>query len=253
MGDFVPTVFPGGVTNAAPDSFGTRVPMLWPPQYYTWFDDFDRFDGAATGAHDWMVTTVQAGTGAGSLVVSDALGGVLLITTDDADNDGSMVQWAGMNTISTIAEVAETFVFTPGKRTWFAARFQLSEVTQSDFIVGLALADATPLDVTDGVFFLKADDAATLALVSKIVTPATASTTVATLVAATWYEFAFEYNGNDAITAYTKNSDGTWRSAGSVGVSALPTTELAVTFGYQNGAAGAKTALIDWIFAARER
>lgn len=254
MGQFVPTVFPGGVTNADIDSFGARVPMPWPAQYYTFFTDFDTFrvDAATTPVAygDWLVTLIDAGAGDVTVEVSDAANGVLLITTAGNEDDGLMAQWQGGNT----ASVAETFTFVAGKRVWFAARFQMSEATQSDFIIGLAAADTTPLDVDDGVFFIKADGAATLALTSKIVTPVSASVTVGTIVAATWYDFAFEYNGVDAITAYLKDTtSGVWNAVGSIGVSALPTTELAVTFGFQNGAVTAKTCLIDYIFAARER
>lgn len=249
MGDFVPTVFPGGVTNAQSDSFGARVPLPWPPQYYTFFDDFSRFLGAASGVADWLTTLIDVGTGTTSVALQDAFGGIVRITTAGNEDDGAMVQWEGANS----ADVAETFTFVAGKRSWFAARFRMSSVTQSDFIIGLAIADTTPLDASDGVFFLKPDGSAVLSLTSKIVTPVTASVAVGTLVATTWYEFAFEYNGVDAINAYVKLSDGTWGGAGSIGITALPTTELAVTFGFQNGEAAAATCDIDWIFACRER
>jgi hypothetical protein len=254
MGQFVPTVFPGGVTNADIDSFGARVPMPWPAQYYTFFDDFDRYnpDMATTPVAygNWLTTIIDAGAGTTTVEITDAANGVMLITTAGNEDDGAMLQWQGGNA----ASVAETFTFVAGKRVWFACRFQMSEVTQSDFICGLAIADTTPLDATDGVFFIKADGAATLALTEKIVTPLSESVTVATLVAATWYDFAFEYNGVDAITAYLKDStSGVWNAVGKVGVSALPTTELAVTVGFQNGDANARTCLIDYIFASKER
>jgi hypothetical protein len=254
MGQFVPTVFPGGVTNADADSFGARVPMPWPAQYYTFFDDFDRFvqDMATTPVAygDWLVTIIDAGAGTTSGVIDDVANGVLLITTAGNEDDGLMAQWQGGNA----ASVAETFTFVANKRVWFACRFQMSDVTQSDFICGLAIADTTPLDAADGVFFLKVDGSAVLTLQEKIATPLTASANLVTLVAATWYDVAFEYNGVDAITAYLKDStSGVWNAVGSVGVTALPTTELAVTFGFQNGEAAAKTCQIDYIFAAKER
>jgi hypothetical protein len=233
------TLFPDGVSNALLDSFGARVPMPWPPQYYTFFDDFDGYRAGAS--LDWLATI----TGTGTAIVSDALGGVVNITNSGADDDAYFAQWQGGNGSSNIAE---TFTFRAGKKLWFAARFQLSDVTDSDAIIGLAIADTSPLDASDGVFFLKADDAATLALVSKIVTPVTASVNVLTMVAATYYEVAFEYDGIDTIKAFVNGNP-----AGSLGITALPTTELAVTFGVQNGAAAAKTMLLDWIFCATER
>lgn len=249
----VPTLNPAGFTNAAPGSFGARVPTMWPPQYYSWFSDFDRFDArvVGTGLGEWLKTVVEAGAGDSTAVVSDAFGGVLLITTAGNEDDGVMVQWQGNNATS---DVAETFKFTAGKELFFAGRFQMSDVTQSDFIMGLAVADTTPLDAADGVFFIKPDASAVLSLTSVATGPLTATDTLATLVAATWYEFGFHYNGVDAINAYQGgNSDGTWNFVGSVGISALPATELAITFGFQNGEAAAKTCSIDWISVTAER
>ncbi len=249
----VPTVYPNGVSNAALGSFAANfVPMPWPPQYYTWFSDFDSFDRAlaATSLSDWSIAGTNAAIANSS--VTDAFGGVVSIGTSGADNDQFVAQWAGSN--SPTPGIAETFTFVPGKCLQFACRFQLSEATQSDFIIGLAVAAATPVSAVDGVYFLKADDAATLALVSSITGPTVLTKNVATIAAATWYELGFVYNGIDLISAYQGgNSDGTWNFVGSIGIGALPTTELAVTFGLQNGDGNARTALVDWIFASRER
>lgn len=250
MGNFVPTVFPGGVTNADPDSFGARVPMLWPAQYYTWFSDFDRFSQAAIGTSlaDWGT----GGTG-GSALVTDAANGILAISSGATDTNAFYAQWVGAN--GPTPGVAETFVFTPGKRLWFAARFRLvADVTDEALIIGLAVADTTPVSAVDGVYFQKDDGSTTLRLASAIATPLTASANLLTMVAATWYDVAYEYNGVDAITAYLKDAtNGVWNQVGSVGVTALPTTELAVTIGLLSGATNDKTAEIDFIFASKER
>jgi hypothetical protein len=223
--------------------------MPWPAQYYTWFDDFSRFfiDAVvADGAHgDWLIS----GTG-GSAVIADDANGILAISSGASDTNAFYAQWQGGND----ASVAETFKFAAGKRVWFAARFALvADVTDEAFIIGLAVADTSPIDAADGVFFLKADGAATLALVSRIVTPVEETDTLLTMVADTYVEVGYEYNGVDKITAYLKGSDGTWSPVGHVGVTALPTTELAVTIGLLSGANGDKTAEVDYIFAARER
>lgn len=252
MGQFTPTVFPGGVTNADIDSFGARVPMPWPSQYYTWFDDFSRFYGAAdSGQADWLTTAV----GSSTITLNDAANGVITLTTGGTEDNGIVAQWQGMNPDGvTPAQVAETFAFVPGKRLWFAARFQISDVTQTDFMIGLAVADATPFDAADGVWFASADGSAVLTLNSVINTPLSASANLFTMADATWYDVAFEYNGVDAITAYLKDATSTvWNAVGSVGVSALPTTELALTMGLLTGETGANTALIDYIFASKER
>lgn len=244
----VPTVFPNGVTNAQLDSFGARVPCEWPPQLYTFFTDFDKFNAAlgATGLADWLNTPSTAGAGTSS-VVTDAFGGILLITLPSASDDfGNSYQWLGGNAL---ADVAETFIFTPGKELWFAARFALSEVVQSDLIIGLAVATLQPITTapTDGVFFIKSDGSAAMSLRSSLASSAT-NVAVGSLVAATFVEAAFHYNGIDKISAFINGNP-----AGSMGITTLPITELAVTFGVQNGDTAARTASFDWIFASRER
>lgn len=246
----VPTLNPAGFTNAAPGSFGARVPVMWPPQFYSWFDDFDAFraDAATTPVAygDWLIS----GTG-GSASITDAFGGQLAISSGATDTNAFYAQWQGGNA----ASVAETFKFTAGKELFFAARFQLvADVTDEAFIIGLAVADTSPISAVDGVYFQKADGSTTLSLVSSITGPTTLSDGIATLVAATWYEFGFHYNGVDAINAYQGGGqDGTWNFVGSVGIGALPTTELAVTIGLLSGATGDKTALVDWISVTAER
>lgn len=241
----VPTLFSGGVTNAKPASFGALIPELFPPQYYSWFTDFDTYKAGA--GLDWLATVVGTTPTA---VVDDTIGGQLLITNAATDDSSYSAQWLGGQ-----ASVTETFQFVPRKELWFAARFQISDAVQSDLMLGLAITDTTPLDATDGVFFLKSDGSAALTLVEKIVTPLTASATLGlTLAAATWYEIGFHYNGIDTVRAYARDSGlDTWSSIGSVGVSALPTRTLAPTFHFQNGEAVAKTARLDWMYAIQER
>lgn len=255
MGNFVPTVFPGGVTNADIDSFGARVPMPWPAQYYTFFDDLDRFvQNAATtpvAFGEWLTTAV----GSSTIAVQDAANGVIILTTGATDTNAIYAQWQGGKDAAGTAAVAETFTFVPGKRLWFASRFRLvADVTDEALIVGLAVTDTTPISAVDGVYFQKDDLSTTLRLASSIAGPTAESANLLTMVAATWYEVGYEYNGVDEIKAYLKDTtSGAWNAVGRVGVTGLPTTELAVTIGILSGANGAKTAEIDYIFASKER
>lgn len=247
-----PTQFPGGVGNSLPGSFGALVPFPFPAQYLQFFDDFTSFRAAAAGTAgaDWLITPV----GTSPITLADQVNGEILITTGSAaDGNGNTGQWAGDKGAGTALAAVEPFKFIPGKEAWFATRFQISDATQSELLLGLTIADVTPIDASDGVFFYKADDATTLQLVSRIVTPASASANLLTVAAATWYEIGFHYNGVDTVRAFLRATDGTWNSVGSVGVSALPTTELTVTFGFWTGEAVAKTCRLDYIFAAQER
>lgn len=228
-----PTRFPQGVTNASPGTALGRFLAPDPGRMHVWFDDFDKYTAA-----DWIINTTEAGTGSATEAISNADGGVLLITTDDADDDNDFFQWA-----------KETFKFASGKKLWFKIRFQTSEATQSDLAFGLQITDTTPLAVTDGVYFRKDDGDANIDFVVVKDSTATTATAASTLTAATWTELAFYYDGQSSITAYKDDVP----IATSVTTNLPDDEELTVSFAIQNGSAGAKTLSIDYILVAKER
>lgn len=223
------TRFPGGLTTTAQGSpFGDFIlPDFTKTHIFN--DDFDTYTAA-----DWTVTEVGVATQA----LADGDGGLLLITNAAADDNSSFNQ-----------KVGESFLFATGKKLWFDCRFQVSDATQSDVVIGLQITDTTPLDVTDGVFFLKADGAATIDLLVEKDNTATTTSSVATLVDATDIRLSFFYDGVSAIKIF---ADGV-HVATSVTTN-LPDDEvLTVSFGIQNGEAVAKTMTLDYIVAVKER
>lgn len=232
MGNSV-TRFPGGLTNVAVGNPLQDYPAPDPTRLHVFFDDFDKFT-----AGDWTITTTEGGTGAATEALTDGDGGLLLITNDDADNDLDFFQ-----------KVGESFKFAAGKQLWYKMRFKVSEATQSDFVVGLVITDTTLLDVTDGVFFQKDDGDALLDFHVEKNNTATSAAAIATVVDDTFLTVGFHYDGVSKITYYV-NDVGLGYSA----VTNLPDDEeLTVTFGFQNGSAGAKTMTVDYVFAAKER
>lgn len=227
------TRYTTGVTTAAKiEPFGEFI-LPDRTKAHVYWEDFDYFTAA-----DWTITTVEAGAGAATEALTDADGGRLLITNDDADNDSDFFN-----------KVGESFTFETGKKVWFDCLFQVSDATDSDVVIGLQITDTTPLDVTDGVFFLKADDAATIDLLVEKNNTATTTSSVATLVDATDIRLSFFFDGVDAIKVF---ADGV-HVATSVTTN-LPDDEvLTVSFGIQNGAAAAKTMTIDYLMVAKER
>jgi hypothetical protein len=223
------SLFPNGLTNARETvALGACVvpDMTRVHQYY---DDFDTYT-----AGDWVVTEVGVATQA----LSDADNGVLLVTNAAADDDSSFSQ-----------KVGESFLFESGKKLWFKSRFKVSDVTQSDLVIGLQITDTTPLAVTDGVFFIKSDGAATVDMVVEKDSTATTTSSVATLADDTWVELAYFYNGVDRIDVFVDDS----LVANSV-VTNLPDDEvLTLSFGIQNGEAVAKTMSVDYLLAIKER
>ena len=98
--------------------------------FYGYFNDFMTYNSG-----DWTVTTTEAGTGSASeAVTSSAGGGALLITTNDADNDSEELQLKG-----------EAFKLSTSKKAYFSTRFKLSDATESDMLIGLAITDTTAI------------------------------------------------------------------------------------------------------------
>lgn len=226
------TRFPNGVTNSSDIAFFADMGQLDPTKFHTYFDDFDYFT-----AGDWTITTTEAGAGDATEALTDGDGGLLLITNDAADDDNDFLQKKG-----------ESFKFVAGKRLWFKTRFKVSDATQSDVVIGLQITDTTPLAVTDGVYFLKADGSTTVnCLVTKNSTSTT--TAAATLASNTFITLGFYYDGASTIQIWADDLV----VATSVTTNLVDDEELTISFGIQNGEAVAKTLTIDYILAVKER
>lgn len=227
------TRFPGGIVTGARTGTLAGYGLPDPTTWHVFFDDFDRYVAA-----DWTITTTEAGASSATEALTDADGGVLLITNDSADNDADFFQ-----------KVGESFLFASGKKLAFKARFKVSDATQSDFVIGLQITDTTPLDVTDGVFFQKDDGDANLDFHVEKNNTATSATAIATVANDTYLSVGFFYDGKSTVTYFVDDV-----AKGSLATTNLPDDEaLTVSFGIQNGEASAKTMSLDYIFVAKER
>lgn len=232
------TRFPNGVNNRPEnDIWGGSMPIPDPTPFHIFDEDFDYFLAA-----DWTITETQAGA---TQALTAGNNGLMLLTNTAADDD-----------INQIQKVPAAFLPTVGKKFFMKCIFQLSDVVQSDFAIGIQLANAdgtTLATATDGIFFLKVDGAATIALFVRQADVAANSVTsgaIATLVNATNVELACFYDGVDRVY-YAVNGSVT----GFVTVSSaiLPNVVCAPIASLKNGEAVAKTATIDKLFVALER
>lgn len=239
----MPTHFENGLTNVSKDATLGAFGMSDPTKYHTWFNDFDDYAAA-----QWIVTTTEAGTSSATEDISDADGGILLLTNDNADNDLDFLQWSAADDSAATA----TFSLTAGKQSWFKARFKVSDATQSDFVMGLQVIDTTPLAVTDGIFFQKDDGDALLDVYCQkdATTGSTSKTGIYTMVDDTYVVVGWHYDGVDTLEYFINDV-----RVGSLNATStyLPDTTLAISFGIQNGEAVAKTMSIDYVFTAKER
>ena len=198
------THFTSGVTNISADGTLGKLKAPAPHKYHAYFNDFDTYL-----ASDWTITTTEDGTGSASEALTDGDGGILLVTNAAGDNDHDFFQL-----------VKEGFKYESGKQLAFNIRFKTNDATQSDIVAGLQLTDTTPLDVTDGIFFLKSDGAATITFV--VEKDSTQST----------------------LDLPNSLADDICRA---------PAGALQISFGIQNGAAAAKTLSVDYVGAYKER
>jgi len=233
MGNISNTRFPYGLTNVSEVDLFADMVQPDPTLFHTYFNDFDTYV-----AGDWTVTETDAGA-TQALTAGD--GGLLLITNTAADND-----------LVALQKNPAAFTFTAGKKTFFRCRFKVSDATQSDLVFGLQVVDSTPLDVTDGIYFLKADGAATVDFICRknASTGSITATAVATMANDTFIELGFYYDGQSKV-AYEVNGS----VLGSLDASStyLPDTTCTVSFALQNGEAVAKTMTVDYVYVAKER
>ncbi len=228
------TLFPNGVSNAASSSFWGKAKGRFadPTKFVEFFDDFNEYIAA-------NYTVTEDGVATQVLSNANGAGGVLLITNAAADDNHSFSQLVG-----------EAFQFTVGKEAWFEARFRLNDVTQSDAVVGLQITDTSPLAVSDGVYFLKTDGAATLDLVVIKDSTSTTLAAVATLVDDTYVKVSYYYDGVSTLEVYVDDA----LVATQTDLTNLPDDELlTMSFGVQNGEAVAKTMAVDYVLACVER
>lgn len=229
------TNFIDGVTNVAETAALGSYTMPDPTSAHTWFDDFDDYVAA-----EWTITE----TGTGTRAIGNLDGGVLVITNAAADDDANFLQWSGATASATV----ETWRFQSGKPLWFKARFKLSDVVQSDFVMGLQITDTTPLAATDGLYFLKSDGSAVLNLLATFNSTST-TTPVGTLVNDTYVDVAYKYDGGSKIDVFLNDV----RVGTSVTTNLVTDEDLTISFGVQNGEAVAKVLSVDYIFVSKKR
>lgn len=198
---------------------------------HRYIDDFNTYT-----AGNWTITVV--GTSTPALIAGD--GGILSIATSAASSDATYLQ-----------KLPESFSFETGKQAWFSIRLQVSALT-SVVVAGLQVTDTTPEDVTDGIYFLSTTGTGAItAFVRRNATTGSASIPIGNLVAGTYTELAWYWDGKDTVSFWQDRVQ-----KGSItGVAAnyLPDTTTAVSFGVRTTSATAKTMLVDYFFTSKSR
>lgn len=197
-----------------------------------YIDDFVSVPGTDATLDPWTVTLVEAGAGESTVAAGVGGNGTLLITTDAAEDDGVSLQLKG-----------EAFKLEASKPLYFGARVKISDATQSDFFIGLAITDTAILGgVTDSIGFTKVDGSTALAFVVNKNSTATTASSLYTVVADTYAIIEFYWDGA-ALEVFV---DGL--SVATPAVTNLPDDEeLTPSIEFLAGAAAAKTMNVDWV------
>lgn len=225
------TRLPGGITNVGESSIFSDMKQSVPTLYGTYYNDF--FDYTAG---NWTVTA----TGSTTQALTAGNSGLLLITNSAADND-----------LVALQKNPAMLLMDPLKPCFFSCRFKVSNGTQCDFVMGMQVVDTTPLDVTDGIYFLKADDSTALSIVARkdATTGSTTVANIATVADDTFLTLGWYYDGVSKLTYSVNGAIG-----GAIDITNFfPDTNLTVSFALQNGDAVARTMTVDWVFISQER
>jgi hypothetical protein len=229
----MPTHFTNGVSDVVTGNPLYELGVLDPTKYHTFWDDFDTTPIAA----QWTLTATSAGSGTSAITVPDADGGIARVTTAANENDGIYAEW-----------ISETFKLESGKKTWMKCRLSVGDAVQSDWLIGLHSTDTTPHDATMRYIFESVDGSANVYFNNDNDTTDSDSSTLGTLTDDTFVTLAAYYDGGTSIQLFVDDASVTTMTGNTV-----PAAEMAVGFGYINGAAGAETADFDYIYVIKER
>lgn len=245
------TRFPNGVNNQPENSvFGGQLPFPINLGFRVFDDDFYEFFST-----QWTVTETQAG--ATQAIANPGDGGLVALVNTAADND--------LNAIQRVAAgvTAESWTLNPLKRLWARFIIAASEATLIDWVAGLQITDATPLAVTDGLFFRKSEATTAINLVSvKDSTESLLSIGVAlgtgavgatgALTGAMTLDFFWDGQGTTNGRLYAAYQ-GTVVGVSQPGVASFPDDEaLTLSFAVQNGSAAARTMWLDRALVIQE-
>lgn len=182
---------------------------------------------------------IATATGTSPTTISATENDTLLITTGGTEYNGANVQLRG-----------STFKLTSGKPLYFGAKVKLSEATQIDFLLGLALLKTDLMKTSaahgvlatgvEGVFFTKIDESTTINTQSWVAGSQINTATYGTAVGTGYRVYEIYFDGA-ALYFYIDGVLVTTMTSG------LPTVTLTPSINVRAGSAAAVTATIAWM------
>lgn len=207
------------------DAFGKNVVRF--------VEDFILAAAASDALVGWTTTLVEAGAGGESTVTrTDGSGGLLLLTTDNAEDDGINLQ-----------VTSESFKpGASGNQSYFGIRFKSGEATQNDILVGMCILDTTLLGgMTDGIYFEKLDGGTSISAVTEKNSTETQTDSLGTFAADTFTIWEWFFDG----TTVRFFIDGALVASHTTNI--CDDEELTPSIHFLTGNAAVETMTIDWI------
>ena len=186
---------------------------------------------------DWLVTVTDGGSdNAEVIVTSDAEpGGVVTITTNDADDDSMELQMNG-----------EAFAVNARNDMWFSIRMKLSDADTCDWFVGLATTDTAVIDGTnDSIGFRNASNSADIRYIQEDDTNETTADTTYDFADDTFRTLSFHTRKDQGTAFFVDGNliEFTGSNIPDAGAALTPTICL------QNASAAASSLEVDFIYA----
>lgn len=183
---------------------------------------------------EWTLTVVEAGANDSTMILQDAARGIVKLTSAGNENDGPSAQLMG-----------ESFLLDADHPCYFGARWAVSEKTQSDVFVGLAITDTAICagNPDDMIGFMTHDADANLDYIVRESGTGDAVDTAVDLANDTYVVTEFIWDGDATVRIYVDGA-----LIASVTANIPDDVEMRVSLEHLNGAVqGSKGLLVDWI------
>lgn len=252
-----PTRFPAGVSTQAIGSTLGQFPLPDPTDISVDFEDFFQYV-----AGDWTVTNTTThqtiGLVAGNGGIISTVGGASSVTSDIGAIQSNPLNF-------NIATNTTTATAPPTQQAWFYTAFKATTAANNQLQVGVASSIAA-LTPTDGIYFNKAAGSAAITFVVRKGSASLAATayssgttTVATLVDATFIKLGWYYDGKGNIDVFVNDakvcSVDVGTSTGTMVATFPNATNMGIGFGCKAAATAPTTAdmIVDFMLSAQTR
>ena len=252
-----PTRFPAGVSTQAIGSTLGQFPLPDPTDMSVDFEDFFQYV-----AGDWTVTNTTShqtiGLVAGNGGLISTVGGASSVTSDIGAIQANPLNF-------NIATNATTATAPPTQVAWFYCAFKATTAANDQLQIGVSASNAA-LTPTSGIYFNKAAGSAAITFVVRKGSASLAATayssgttTVATLVDATYIKLGWYYDGKGNIDVFVNDakvcSVDVGVSTGTMVATFPNATNMGIGFGCKAAVTAPTTAdmVVDFMLSAQTR